>query len=55
MWRDHVEMLLFLKYNLRAISYTTSQLPVPEGFIAPNLKEYDARAESDIDTDSDSD
>ena len=30
----------------------------PEGFIAPNLKEYDAthaRAESDTDTDSDSD
>ena len=54
----NVETLLFLKYNLRAISYTTNLLPVPEGFIAPNLKEYDAthtRAESDTDTDSDSD
>lgn len=47
----NVETLLFLKYNLRAIAYTTSLPTVPEGFIAPNSKEYDV----DIDTDTDSD
>ena len=50
----NVEVLLFLKYNLRAIDYTTSLPTVPEGFIAPNSTEYDVdRLNTDsADTDS---
>ena len=48
----NVEMLLFLKYNLRAIDCSTSLPTVPEGFIAPNSIEYDVDTDS-ADTDSD--
>ena len=48
-------MLLFLKYNLRAIDYTVSLPTIPEGFIALNSTEYDVdRLDTDsADTDSD--
>ena len=37
----NVETLLFLKYNLRAPSYSTSLCGAPEDFIPPNSKYYD--------------
>ena len=50
----NVETLLFLKYNLRAISYKTTLPNIPEGFMAPNAKQYDAsEAEPTVDSDSD--
>ena len=38
----NVETLLFLKYNLRALSYSTSLCGAPEDFIPPDSKYYDA-------------
>ena len=37
----NVETLLFLKYSLRALSYSTSSCGAPEDFIPPNSKYYD--------------
>ena len=37
----NVETLLFLKYNLRALSYSTSLCGAPEDFIPPDSKYYD--------------
>jgi len=36
-----VENLLFIKYNLRAMSYSTNLPKVPEGFVLPNRKTYE--------------
>ena len=38
----NVETHLFLKYNLRALSYSTSLCGAPEDFIPPDSKYYDA-------------
>ena len=37
----NVETFLFLKYILRALSYSTSLYGAPEDFILPNSKNYD--------------
>ena len=38
----NVETHLFLKYNLRALSYSTPLCGAPEDFIPPDSKYYDA-------------
>ncbi|XP_065681979.1 zinc finger BED domain-containing protein 6-like [Hydra vulgaris] len=38
---QNVETLLFLKYNLRALSYSTYLCDAPEDFTPPNSKYYD--------------
>ena len=48
----NVEMLLFLKYNLRAINYATNLESPPEDFMPPNSHFYD---EINDNSDSDSD
>lgn len=50
----NVEMLLFLKYNLRAVSYSTELPTPPENFILPNSKMYDTKI-SNLYSESDSD
>ena len=42
-----VETLLFLKYNLRALSYSTNLDAPPSDFIRPNSKSYDNEEESE--------
>ena len=37
----NVETLLFLKYNVRALSYSKSLCGAPEDFIPPDSKYYD--------------
>ena len=56
----NLEILLFLKYNLRAINYSTNLPEVPKNFIPPNsisalqspqLEDYDL-TESDLEDES---
>ena len=42
-------MLLFLNYNLRAVTYSTSLTSVPEHFTPPNSKTYDVNVQEDSD------
>ena len=44
----NLERLLFLKYNLRALSYRTELCAPPSDFIPPNNVMYDGAEEIDM-------
>ena len=44
---NNLETLVFLKYNLRALNFSTNLENPPEGFVVPNSVKYDESEEED--------